>query len=317
MNQYDVAVVGGGAAGLSAALVLTRARRRVVVVDSGEPRNAPAAQLQGFLSRDGMSPADLLARGREEVAGYGGHLVAGTVRAVRPGEGGFVVTLGDGSELTARRLLVTTGLHDVLPDVPGVRERWGRDLLHCPYCHGYEVRDQQLGVLGGSADAVQHALVIRQWADDVVFFSQGTVLSADERERLVARAIGVVDEPVTRLVVEDDRLRGVELANGRVVPRDAVFVRPDFVPHHDLLLDLGCATHDNDWVVADPTGRTTVAGVWVAGNAVNPRAQLITAAGEGSAAAIAINADLVDEDVEQAVRDYRDQEPIRAPIAIR
>jgi thioredoxin reductase len=317
MNRYDVAVVGGGAAGLSAALVLTRARRRVVVVDAGEPRNAPAAHLQGFLSRDGMSPADLLARGREEVAGYGGHLVDGTVGAVRPGEGGFVVTLADGSELAARRLLVTTGLHDALPDVPGVQERWGRDLLHCPYCHGYEVRDQQLGVLGGSADAVQHALVIRQWADDVVFFSQGTVLSADERERLVARAIGVVDEPVTRLVVEDDRLRGVELANGRVVPRDAVFVRPAFVPHHDLLLDLGCATHDNGWVVADPTGRTTVAGVWVAGNAVNPRAQLITAAGEGSAAAIAINADLVDEDVEQAVRDYRDQEPIRAPIVIR
>src|SRR4051812_28883861 len=153
MNEYDVAVIGGGAAGLSAALVLTRARRRVVVIDAGQPRNAPAAHLQGFLSRDGMSPADLLARGREEVAGYGGQLVGGTVTAVRPGDRGFQVTLADGSVLEARRLLVTTGLRDALPDIPGVRERWGRDLLHCPYCHGYEVRDQRLGVLGGSADA--------------------------------------------------------------------------------------------------------------------------------------------------------------------
>jgi thioredoxin reductase len=320
MNEYDVVVVGGGAAGLSAALVLTRARRRIAVVDAGEPRNAPAQHMQGFLSRDGFPPAELLRLAREEATGYGANIVTGRVSDVRRTDGDalrFDVRLARGDALSARRVLIATGLRDALPDIPGVRERWGRDLLHCPYCHGYEVRDQQLGVLGGSADAVQHALVIRQWADDVVFFSQGTVLSADERERLVARAIGVVDEPVTRLVVEDDRLRGVELANGRVVPRDAVFVRPAFVPHHDLLLDLGCATHDNGWVVADPTGRTTVAGVWVAGNAVNPRAQLITAAGEGSAAAIAINADLVDEDVEHAVRDYRDQEPIRAPIVIR
>jgi thioredoxin reductase len=309
MNQYDVAVVGGGAAGLSAALVLTRARRRVVVIDAGQPRNAPAAHLQGFLSRDGMSPAELLALGRDEVAGYGGELVRGTVTAVRAADRGFAVTLGDGSVLEARRLLVTTGLRDELPDIPGVRERWGRDLLHCPYCHGHEVRDQQLGVLGGSGDAVQHALVVRQWSGDVVFFSQGSVLTPDDRERLVARAIGIVDEPVRRLIVEDDRLRGVELADGRVVPRDAVFVRPAFVAHADLLLDLGCATDDHGWVVADPTGRTSVAGVWAAGNAVNPRAQLITAAGEGSAAAISLNTDLVDEDVDDAVRSYRDGQP--------
>ena len=207
--------------------------------------------------------------------------------------------------MSARRVLVTTGLRDELPDLPGVRERWGRDLLHCPYCHGHEVRDQRLGVLGGTPDAVQHALVVRQWSGDVVFFTHTSTLTADEREQLVARAIGVVDGPVGRLVVEDDRLQGVELEDGRVVRRDAVFVRPAFTPNSDLLTGLGCETHENGWVVADPTGRTSVTGVWVAGNAVNPRAQVITAAGEGSAAAIAINADLVEEDVRVAVRDFR------------
>ena len=306
MNSYDVAVIGGGAAGLSAALVLSRARRSVAVIDSGRPRNAPAARMQGFLSRDGLPPTELLAIGRGEVSAYGGDLLDGTVTSItRTGDATFEVRLGDGLVLSARRILVTTGLRDEVPDIPGVRERWGRDLLHCPYCHGYEVRDQRLGVLGGSAEAVQHALLVRQWSHDVVYFDHSGTLTPQQREQLVARAIGVVEGRVTRLVVEDDALQGIELEGGRVVRRDAVFVRPAFVPHTDLLIALGCATHDNGWVVADQTGRTSVTGVWVAGNAVNPRAQVITAAGEGSAAAIAINNDLVDEDVAHAVHDFR------------
>ena len=303
-DEYDVVVVGGGAAGLSAALVLTRARRRVAVVDAGEPRNAPAAHMQGFLSRDGIAPGDLLAAGRREVASYGGELVSGRVAAISPGTP-LGVLLADGGTLRARRLLVATGLRDELPDLPGVRERWGRDLLHCPYCHGHEVRDQPLGVLGGTPDAVLHAQLVRQWSSDVVFFPHTLALPADVREQLVARAIGVVDGTVTRLLVEDDRLTGVELADGQVVRRSAVFVRPRPVPTNDLLVTLGCGVDENGWPVADATGRTTVPGVWVAGNAVDPRAQVITAAGEGSAAAIALNADLVEEDVHLAVRDFR------------
>lgn len=309
MNSYDVAVIGGGAAGLSAALVLTRARRSVAVIDAGEPRNAPAAHMQGFLSRDGLPPSELLAIGREEVASYGGQLLGGTVTSVVPRAGtpdpAFEVRYGDGAVLSARRVLVTTGLRDELPDVPGVRERWGRDLLHCPYCHGHEVRDQRLGLLGGTPGSVEHALLLRQWSDDVVYFAHTGAPTAPEREQLLARAVGVVEGAVTRLVVEDDALRGVELEGGQVVARDAVFVRPGLVPHDTLLAGLGCATHDTGWVVADPTGRTSVHGVWVAGNAANPRAQVITAAGEGSAAAIAINHDLVEEDVRAAVRALR------------
>jgi thioredoxin reductase len=302
MNRYDVVVIGGGAAGLSAALVLARARRTVAVVDAGAPRNAPAAHMHGFLSRDGLPPQDLLAVGRDEMTSYGGTLIDGSVAATtRCADGGFEVRLDDGSVLAARRVLVATGLHDVLPDIPGVRERWGRDLLHCPYCHGYEVRDQPLGVLGGSTEAVQHAQLVRQWSSDVVLFPHTDTPTAHQREQLAAREIRVVEGTVQRLLVEDDQLTGVELEHGRVVRRTAVFVRPRFVPSTDLLVSLGCDLDDDGWVRTDAVGRTTVPGVSVAGNVANPRAQVITAAGEGSSAAIALNADLVDDDVHTAL----------------
>jgi len=310
MNEYDVLIIGGGAAGLSAALVLTRARRRVAVVDSGEPRNAPAAHMQGFLGSDGLPPTELLAAGRKEVSGYGGRLISGTVTRIESLPSGdglpqFDVSVDEGPPLRARRLVFATGLRDELPDIPGVRDRWGRDLLHCPYCHGHEVRDQPLGVLGGSTEAVTHAHLVRQWSDDVVFFSRGVALTGEQREQLATRSIRVVDAAVTRLVVEADRLTGVELETGEVVPRTAVFVRPRFVPRDILLTGLGCTTDDNGWVRVDATGRTSVRGVWAAGNAVNPRAQVITAAGEGSTAAIAVNNDLVEEDVRAAVVEAR------------
>ena len=302
MRDYDVVVVGGGAAGLSAALVLARARRTVAVVDAGGPRNAPAAHLHGFLSRDGMPPHDLVAAGRAEVAGYGGSLIDDTVVDVAPG---FCVRLAGGSSLHARRILVATGLRDELPDIAGVGERWGRDLLHCPYCHGWEVRDQPLGVLGGSPEAVQHALLARQWSPHIVLFPHTDAVGPAQREVLTARGIRVVEGTVARLVVDSDQLQGVELGGGTVVPRTAVFVRPRFVPNAVLLTGLGCAVDEHGWVVHDPVGRTGVAGVWVAGNAADPRAQVITAAGEGSAAAIALNADLVDEDVQRALAEHR------------
>ena len=301
MSEYDVVVIGGGAAGLSAALVLSRARRSVAVVDSGTPRNAPAAHMQGFLSRDGMAPSQLLAAGREEISRYGAELVGGTVAQIRTAATGFRVTLVDGQEMYARRVLVATGLRDELPDIAGLRERWGRDLLHCPYCHGYEVRDQPLGVLGGTPEAAQHALLVRQWSSDVVYFPHTDALDETKRAQLTARGIRIADGRVARLVIDDDLLRGVELDDGSVVRRTAVFVRPQLLPNSHLLTSLDCEMDQHGWVVADPTGRTSTPGVWVAGNAGNPRAQVITAAGEGSTAAIAINADLVDEDTQNAL----------------
>jgi thioredoxin reductase len=302
MTRYDVVVIGGGAAGLSAALVLTRARRRVLVVDAGSPRNAPATHMHGFLSRDGCPPAELLARGYDEVKSYGGDILAGTASDLVPdGRAGFWVLLADGQRISTRRLLVTTGLRDELPDIPGLRERWARDVLHCPYCHGHEVRDRQLGVLGGSPGAVRYAQIVRQWTHDLVYFTPPDTLSTTERAQLVARAIGVVEGTVEQIVIDDDHLCGVQMNDGCVVPRDALFVPPRFVPNNRLLVDLGCDVDDDGWVVTDGTGRTSVRGVWAAGNVVDPRAQVITAAGAGSAAAIAVNADLTEDDVRDAV----------------
>jgi thioredoxin reductase len=305
MSEYDVAVIGGGAAGLSAALVLSRARRKVLVLDAGSPRNAPAAHMHGYLSRDGLPPSDLLAAGRREVAGYGGTIREGNATEIVPdGRTGFGILLADGSRISARRVLVATGLRDELPDIPGLRDRWARDVLHCPYCHGHEVRDRQLGIIGSSSDAVRYAQIVRQWSHDVAYFDVAGTLTPAHRAELTARAIGIVEGVIEELVLDQDQLRGVRMDDGCVVPRDALFVPPRFVPTDHLLVGVGCAVNGDGWVSVDATGRTSVGGVWAAGNVVDPRAQVITAAGAGSAAAIAINADLVDDDVRIAVRDF-------------
>jgi thioredoxin reductase len=312
-DEYDVVVVGGGAAGLTGALVLGRARRRVAVVDAAAPRNAPAAHMHGYLSRDGLPPTELLDMARAEVSGYGVELLEGEVSGV---ETGFLVQLRDGRSLRARRLLVATGLTDELPELPGVRERWGKDLLHCPYCHGWEVRDEPLGVLGTHSAAVQHALLVRQWSDDVAFFVHSYDLTPDERIQLAARGIRIVDGQVARLAVDADRLQGVELVDGTLVTRSAVFIRPGLTSRgNELLVGLGCTVDEGGFVPIDATGWTSVPGVWAAGNVVDPRAQVITAAGAGSAAAIALNADLVLEDVERAVGRHEGAGVVTVPTA--
>jgi thioredoxin reductase len=315
-QMYDVAIVGGGAAGLSAALVLTRARRRVVVLDAGSPRNAPAAHMHGFLSRDGMPPEELLAAGRAEVLGYGGEIVTGAVLGAESIRAGFTVNLDDGRAVQARRLLIATGLTDELPDIPGLVERWGRDVLHCPYCHGYEVRDQPIGVLATVPRSVHQALLVRQWSPDVVFFRHTLAqLTHEERERLASRNVKVVGGIVVGLIVEGDRLAGVQLADGTVVARSALFVAPRFVANEAILTALGAETEQTpvgSFVRTDPAGRTSVSGVWAAGNVADLAAFVIEAAGAGARAAAALNADLVEEDVALAIAD---RETSAAPAA--
>ncbi|MGN9811648.1 NAD(P)/FAD-dependent oxidoreductase [Micromonospora sp. BQ11] len=315
-ETYDVVVVGGGAAGLSGALALARARRSVLVVDAGAPRNALAGHVHNFLTRDGMPPAELLAAGRAEVTGYGGEIATGTVASATRVDGGFRVGLSDGSTVLARRVLVTTGLVDELPDVPGVAQRWGRDVLHCPYCHGWEVRDQPLGVLATSPLAVHQALLWRQWSADVTLFRHtAPPLDADAQEQLSARGVTVVDGPVAAVEVADDRITGVRLASGQVVPCAAVVVAPRFTARADVLTSLGLPTAPLEMggqvvgtaVPADASGATEVPGVWVAGNVTDLRAQVVSAAAAGLNAGAAINADLMAEDTRRAVAAFRDR----------
>jgi thioredoxin reductase len=306
-DAYDVVVIGGGAAGLNGALQLARSRRSVLVVDAGQPRNRPAAALHGLLGHDGVPPARLLARGRDEVRGYGGEVVAGEVTAVGGDlAAGFTVTLGDGRVVLARRLLVTSGLVDNLPDIPGLGERWGRDVVHCPYCHGWEVRDQPIGVLASGPTSVHQALLFRQLSDDVVYFRRGTALDGAAASRLAARGIRVVEGEVTAVVIADDRVAGVRLADGTVVARRALAVAARMTARAGFLADLGLKAREHPsgmgtYVPADPAGRTEVPGVWAAGNVTDLGAQVGAAAAAGALAGAAINAELVEEETLRAV----------------
>ncbi|MEV0542462.1 NAD(P)/FAD-dependent oxidoreductase [Nocardia salmonicida] len=299
----DVVVIGGGAAGLGAALVLARSRRQVVVIDSGAPRNMAAETTHGFLTRDGATPAELLAVGTTEVLRYGAQLLGGRVVDIAEAESGFAVETEAGQVITARSVVVATGLRDELPAIPGVREQWGKGVLHCPYCHGYEVRDQPLAVLGGAnrAFSVHQASLVRQWSDDVTFFPREIDLSGDERRRLSARDIRVVEGDIARVVVRDGELHGVEVASGQVITRTAVFVGPCFSPRDELLTQLGCPVGEDGWVAVDATGRTSVPGVWAAGNVVDSPAQLIHAAAAGSRAAVAVNHYLLEQDIQSSL----------------
>ncbi|MEV0978949.1 NAD(P)/FAD-dependent oxidoreductase [Streptomyces sp. NPDC049915] len=307
-ETYEVVVVGGGAAGLSAALVLGRARRRTLVVDAGEPRNAPAAHMQGFLSRDGMPPAEFLAVGREEIARYGVELVRDRAVDATREDGGFAVRMAGGRSVRARHLVVATGLKDELPDVPGVAERWGRDVLHCPYCHGWEVRDQAFGVLATSALSAHQALMVTQWSKDVTFFLHRVAeeeLSGDDLRRLAAAGVTVVPGEVAGLVIEDDRLTGVRLDDGAVHEREVLFAAPRAVPRTDLLRRLGAELRETpfgSYPVIDERGLTTVPGLWAAGNASGFAEQVINAASRGYRAGAAINGELLFTDLDAAAR---------------
>ncbi|MEU2299855.1 NAD(P)/FAD-dependent oxidoreductase [Streptomyces antibioticus] len=304
-ETYEVIVIGGGAAGLSAALVLGRARRRTLVVDAGEPRNAPAAHMHGYLTRDGMAPADFLAAGREEIARYGVELVRDrAVDVVRDSD--FAVVLAGGRTVRARQLVVATGLKDELPPLPGLAERFGRDVLHCPYCHGWEVRDRAFGVLATTPLSVHQALMVSQWSKDVTLFLHTVAeadLSDDDLRRLAAAGVRVVPGEVSGLTVADDRLTAVRLQDGTEYDREVLFVAPRAVPRTDLPARLGAEMTETPfgaYPVVDAQGRTTVPGLWAAGNVSGFAEQVVNAASRGYRAGAAINGELLMADLDAA-----------------
>ncbi|GII96402.1 thioredoxin reductase [Sinosporangium siamense] len=306
-------MIGGGAAGLGGALALGRARRSVLVLDSGQPRNAPAQRMHAYPGRNGTPPAEYLSDVRREASGYGVRIEEGTVVGVDRDDQGFRVALADGGSVHAARLLVTTGLVDELPDVPGVAELWGRDVLHCPYCHGWEVRDQAIGVLATTPLAVHAALMWRQWSKDITLFlhtlSGLDELGDDKREELAARDITVVTGEVVSLEAQAGRLSGVRLADGEVRACQALVVAPHMTARAAFLTTLGLEPVEQEMhgtvigsrIPVDPGGQTTVPGVWAAGNITNLSDQVIGSAAAGVRAGAAINADLTAEETRRAV----------------
>ena len=312
-DSYDVVVIGGGAAGLAGALALARSRRSVLVADAGDPRNAPADAVHNFLTRDGTPPAQINAIGREEVTRYGGTVETGRVTALSRDGDRFKVHLG-GRAVTARRLLVATGVRDVLPDVPGLAERWGIDVVHCPYCHGWEVRDQRIGILATGPGAVHQALLFRQLSPQVTVLAHtGPELGPEQRDQFSALGIAVIEGTVTGVEAGAGGLTGVTLAGGTRVGLDALVVAPFMAARAELLAPLGLTPTEvsmggqviGTQIDADPSGATSVPGLWVAGNLASVQAQVISSAAAGLMAGAVINADLAAEDAQRAAGAYR------------
>ncbi|MEU6009545.1 NAD(P)/FAD-dependent oxidoreductase [Streptomyces sp. NPDC047453] len=311
-ETVDVVVIGGGAAGLNGALMLARSRRSVVLVDSGTPRNAPAAAMHGFIVLDGTPPPEILKRGRQQVREYGGRIVFGEVATAEPtapsadGDLRFTITLTDGRTLTARRVLVATGLRDVLPEVPGLADHWGHSVVHCPYCHGWEVRDEPIGILATGPASVHHAWLFRQLTDDLIYFTRGTEVDADTRARFAARNIRIIETDVKEVVTEQGALVGVRLTDGTFVGRRILAVSTQMQARTEGLEGLKLPMEDlpdnmGRRFASAMAGTTEIPGVWVAGNATDLTAQVGAAAAAGALAGSHINALLATADTDTAL----------------
>ncbi|MET7929405.1 NAD(P)/FAD-dependent oxidoreductase [Streptomyces sp. NPDC005349] len=319
-GTVDAVVIGGGAAGLNGALILARSRRSVVVIDSGSPRNGPAEAVHGLLALDGTPPSEILRRGREQVRQYGGRVVFGKVASAEPaaasadGDLRFTVTLADGRSITARRILVATGVTDVLPEVPGLAEHWGHSVVHCPYCHGWEVRDEPIGILATGPASIGHALLFRQLTEDLTYFTHGTDLDQDSRARFAARGIRVIDTPVTEVVNDaDGALAEVRLADGQVVARRVLAVAPQMQARTQGLEGLRLPVQDlpnmGRAFASGMAGTTEVPGVWVAGNVTDPVAQVGASAAAGALAGADINKTLAIADTDAALQKIAEGSP--------
>lgn len=308
--EADVAVLGGGSAGLAAAIALGRSRRKVVVIDAGQPRNAPAEGAHNVLGNEGISPQELLVRGRAEAESYGVRIVQARVTAISGTNDDFTVEVaGDARGVRARRIIFATGLVDDLPDVPGVQAGWGHSVLHCAFCHGWEVRDQRIAVLSREEVAVHQAMLFSHLSDQVTVFLHDAPDPTDEQwEQLCALNVTVVRPRVQRLILDGPQVRGIEIDGGKVFEADAVVVTPRFNARTELYESLGGTAETIPFgrqIPADPRGMTEVPGVFAAGNASQPMAMVVASAAAGVTTGTAVHGDLAFSDLRRAVEHAR------------
>jgi len=309
-RHCDVAVVGGSAAGLAAALQLSRQRRSVIVVDSGEPRNAPAAHMHGYLSRDGSPPSELTTAGREEVRTYGGEVLSGRVSAVtRIGDDRFRVELVGGHSIVARRVLCTTGLVDVLPDIDGLAEGWGRDVIHCPFCHGFEFRDRRMVQIVTHPMGLHTAILFRHLTSRLTVVLHGPVDVQDtELDTLRAGGVDVRHGPVQRIMRDaGGHVTAVELSDNGTIDTDVVAVGTTFRVRSEPFGSIGLQTVEHpsglgNVVETDATGETMVPGLFAAGNVTDPSQQVLQAAADGSRVGAMISSLLAATDLHALIR---------------
>ena len=298
MRDFDVIVAGSGPAGLSAAQILGRCRRRVLVCDTGRPRNAASHALHGYLTRDGIAPAEFLRIGCEELRRYDSvELRAIEVIAARRESGGFTVDLADGSVLGCRKLLIATGVTDELPALEGFADLYGRSLFHCPYCDGWEVRDRPLAVYGSGRTGVGLALELTVWSRDLVLCTDGDVLDAGDRAELASHDIAVRESPIARLAGRDGILERIVFADGEELARRAMFFCTRQHQSSSLAADLGCEFNEKGTVRTGDYEITNVPGLFVAGDASRMAQMVVVAAAEGAEAALAMNRAMTAEDL--------------------
>ena len=300
-RMWDCVIVGAGPAGLNAALVLGRARRRVLVLDGGRPRNYATHEMHGVLGHDGMDPADLRACGRTEIGRYSVEVVDAEVENAELLDGAVRLVSARGTEIT-RTVLLATGMLDEVPDIPGFADVWGRSAHTCPYCDGFEHRDERLAVLATGERGEHLAVVLRQWSADLVLLSSGPhELRADQLARVEALGIPIIETPVAALDSDENgRLGRVRFDTGETLDRDALFFYAGWTLRNDVARMLGCRLRDDGSIVVDSGHAATVDRVYAAGNCADPRALVPAAAGAGATAAVAINARLSFEDADHA-----------------
>ena len=293
-SRYDAIVVGAGSAGLSAALNLGRARRSTLVLATGAPRNAPAEAAHGFLTRDGTSPSELLRIGRQQLEPYGVTVRDVAALGARAVPDGFALELADGSAATSRTLILATGVEDLLPDVIGIRQRWGKSVHHCPYCHGWELRDAPIAVYGRGESAFHQAVMLWQWSRDLVLLTDGeSELIPSQQAQLAALGIPTDSRRIAQLEGAGETLERIAFADGSSLPRAALYVSPRQQQRSRLPTALGCAiVSDGVFVQTDAMGATSVSGVYAAGDMVSAVQSVVLAAASGARAAYALNASL-------------------------
>ncbi|MFN8307350.1 MAG: NAD(P)/FAD-dependent oxidoreductase [Ferruginibacter sp.] len=296
-NRYDVIIIGGSYAGLAAGMALGRALRRVLIIDSGKPCNRQTPHSHNFLTQDGTPPAEIARQARKQVEVYD------TVeflndRAItgRKTAGGFVIELSTGKEFKARKLVFATGIKDEMPAIPGFAESWGISVLHCPYCHGYEVRQQPIGILANGEPAVELATLISNWTGNLTVYTNGTsTISREQAARFVKHGITINESVIKKIEQENGYIHNLVLRNGEKPPLKALYARLPFVQHSGIPASLGCEITPEGYIKTDPAQRTTVPGVFACGDSTSRMRTVANAVSSGTATGIMLNKELIEE----------------------